>query len=177
MIIKIENSLKIKCWEYLSKNNMGNRHSANGNKEQQLVGLIGEIKTKEIFDAKHKWNKGFDGGFDFIYKGSKIDVKTMGRNVYPKNNYVNNFISFQKDFDCDYYIFTSLNKKTNELSICGFVSKEDLLDRSILYKKGEVRKRDNGTSFNMKADTFEIKNNQLEKIEKLLNINKYETIN
>ena len=165
MILKVSNELKIKCWDYLSKNNMGNRHSANGNKEQQLVGLLGEIVVKEYFGIKHEWLKGFDGGFDFIYKGNKIDVKTMGRNVDPKEFYVNNFISFQKDFDCDYYIFTSLNKKTNQLKICGYVSKKELLEKSILYKKGDIRYREDGTNFKMKADTYEIKNSSLNKIQ------------
>ena len=169
MILKIDNNLKIKCWKYLKENNLGNRHSANGNKEQQFVGLIGEIITKKYFGIEHKWLKGFDGGYDFIYNNKKIDVKTMGRNVTPKDFYVNNFISFQKDFDCDYYILTSLNKKTNELFICGYLSKTELLDKAILYKKGAIRHRENGTTFKMKADTFEIKNNLLNKIKNFKN--------
>ena len=28
---------------------MGNRHSANGNREQQFVGLLGEVITKDVF--------------------------------------------------------------------------------------------------------------------------------
>ena len=76
MILDIPYNLKVECWEYLSKNNMGNRHSANGNKEQQFVGLIGEVLTKSIFGLKHKYINGFDGGFDLEYKGKKIDVKT-----------------------------------------------------------------------------------------------------
>ena len=168
MIFKISNDLKIQCWEFLKNNNLGNRHTANGNKEQQLVGLIGEIITKKYFGVKHKWVNGFDGGFDFIYNNKKIDVKTMGRNVTPKKFYVNNFIALQKDFDCDYYIFTSLNKIKNELCICGYVSKKELLEKSILYKKGAIRHRENGTTFKMKADTYEIKNNLLNEIKKLL---------
>ena len=46
MIIKVPKELKEQCWEYLQVNNMGNRHSANGSKEEQFVGLIGEILTK-----------------------------------------------------------------------------------------------------------------------------------
>ena len=71
MILNIPINLKLECWDYLSKNNMGNRHSANGNREQQFVGLIGEILTKNVFDLNHKYTSGFDGGFDFEYKGKK----------------------------------------------------------------------------------------------------------
>ena len=158
MNLKIPKELKVKCWDFLKKNNLGNRLEANGNKEQQFVGLIGEIMVVNLFGLEYKFSQGFDGGFDFIYKGKKIDVKTMGRTVDPKPYFVNNFIAFQKDFNCDYYIFTSLNKKTNELTICGYLSKEDLLKKSTLYKKGTKRTRTNGTSFVLKADTYEIEN-------------------
>ena len=140
-LAKIPKELKVKCWDFLKKNNLGNRLEANGNKEQQFVGLIGEIMVVNLFGLEYKFSQGFDGGFDFIYKGKRIDVKTMGRTVDPKPYFVNNFIAFQKDFNCDYYIFTSLNKKTNELTICGYLSKEDLLKKSTLYKKGTKRTR------------------------------------
>jgi hypothetical protein len=163
MNLKIPKELKVKCWNFLKKNNLGNRLEANGNKEQQFVGLIGEIMVVNLFGLEYKFSQGFDGGFDFIYKGKRIDVKTMGRTVEPKPYFVNNFIAFQKDFNCDYYIFTSLNKKTNELTICGYLSKEDLLKKSTLYKKGTKRTRTNGTSFILKTDTYEIENFNLKK--------------
>ena len=166
MNLKIPKELKVKCWNFLKKNNLGNRLEANGNKEQQFVGLIGEIMVVNLFGLEYKFSQGFDGGFDFIYKGKRIDVKTMGRTVDPKPYFVNNFIAFQKDFNCDYYIFTSLNKKTNELTICGYLSKEDLLKKSTLYKKGTKRTRTNGTSFVLKADTYEIENFNLKKYKK-----------
>ena len=111
MILKVTKELKEQCWEYLQQNNMGNRHSANGNKEEQFVGLIGEVLTKKLFKKQHKFENGFDGGYDFIHRTKKVDVKTMGRNVDVKMNYVNNFIGFQSHFDCDIYVFCSINKK------------------------------------------------------------------
>jgi len=168
MRLNIPNELKRNCWDYLSKNNMGNRHSANGNKEQQFVGLLGEVLTKSVFGLNHKYTNGFDGGFDFEYKGNKIDVKTMGRTVNMKPYFVHNFIGFQKDFDCDIYIFNSLNKKTNDLEICGWVTKNELISKSSFYKKGDVRTRDDGSSFKMKADTYEIENRLLNNIKELL---------
>tara|TARA_R100000951_G_scaffold32121_1_gene27434 strand:+ start:1748 stop:2254 length:507 start_codon:yes stop_codon:yes gene_type:complete len=168
MILNINQDLKIKCWKYLANNNMGKRHSANGSKEEQLVGLIGEIMTKELFNIKHEWQSGFDGGFDFIYKGKKIDVKTMGRTVNPKPFYINNFVAFQKEFDCDCYIFNSINKKTNELTICGWVTKQDLLDKAFFCEKGSVVKRSNGTSFTAAYDSYMLENNKLNNINTIL---------
>lgn len=164
---KISNKLKTDVWQYLNENNIGNRYEANGNKEEQFVGLVGEIIIKHLFNIKHEFNKGFDGGYDFTYKGFKIDVKTMGRNVDVKDYFVNNFIAFQKSYDCDIYIFCSLNKQKNELSVCGYLGKKELLKLATLYKKGDTRTRTNGTTFKMKTDTYEIKNNKLKNIEKL----------
>jgi len=168
MNIDIPKDIKLKCWNYLQNNNMGNRHSANGNKEEQLVGLLGEVLTKQLFNIEHKFLNGFDGGYDFIYKENKIDVKTMGRTVNVKDYFVHNFIAFQENYNCDVYIFNSLNKKNNKLNICGWIKKKDLLQNSIFYKKGSIRQRSNGTSFKMKTNTYEIKNNQLNNIKELL---------
>jgi hypothetical protein len=111
---------------------------------------------------------GFDGGYDLYYKGFKIDVKTMGRTVAVKSNFVNNFVSLQLKFDCDVYIFCSLNKKNNILTICGWVTKEELLDRSKYYEKGTVRVRSNNSQLILQEAIYEIENHKLNKIEDLI---------
>tara|TARA_R110000824_G_scaffold28889_1_gene96610 strand:+ start:638 stop:1141 length:504 start_codon:yes stop_codon:yes gene_type:complete len=167
MILNIDANLKNKVWYYLKDNNIGNRSEANGSKEEQFVGLLGEVRVKEFFNIDHKFENGFDGGFDFIYKGKKFDVKTMGRNVDPKPYYVNNFITYQLDYDCDGYIFCSLNKKTNKLSVCGWVTKNELKERADLFIKGQTRKRSDGSVFKLKAPILEIKNSLLNNIKSL----------
>lgn len=168
MIIKVSEETKIMAWEFLQKNNIGNRSVGNGNMIEQFVGLIGEIEVKKLFGKPIDLIAGFDGGFDFELNGKRIDVKTMGRNVDVKDDYVNNFIGYQKHFDCDIYIFCSLNKKKNELTICGWVTKKELFEMSEMYEEGTERKRSDGTSFLTKAPLYEIKNNQLNNINKLL---------
>jgi len=168
MIIKVPKELKEECWEYLQENNMGNRHSANGNKENQLIGLLGEILTKKIFNIEHTFENGFDGGFDFKYNDKTIDVKTMGRNVDMQDNFVHHLIAFQMKYDCDIYIFNSLNKIKNELNICGWLTKKEIKEKSIFLKKGTLRKRNNGTTFQLKTDGYFINNDMLKNIKELL---------
>jgi hypothetical protein len=169
---KLDSNIKQKCWEYINQNSLCERRHApgtSGNKVEQYTGLVGEVMTKKIFGVAHSFKQnGFDGGFDFVHKDKKIDVKTMGRNVDVKSSYVNNFISLQEHFDCDVYIFNSINKRKNKLTICGYVSKSELMEKAKLYKKGSVRTRDDGTSFKMKADTYEISNSDLRPISDLL---------
>jgi len=167
MILDVDSKLKTEVWNYLKTNNIGNRSKANGSKEEQFVGLLGEILVKKYLKIEHKYSEGFDGGYDFIYKGKKFDVKTMGRNVNPKEYFVNNFITYQLKYDCDGYIFCSLNKKTNKLSICGWVTKQELKSKGKLFIKGQTRQRTDGSSFSLKAPILEIKNNQLNNINDL----------
>jgi len=98
----------------------------------------------------------------------KVDVKTMGRNVDMKPDYVHNFNGLQKHFKCDLYIFTSLNKKKSEVTVCGWVTKEQLFERSEKFKKGTKRYRDDGTVTVLKCTTYEIKNKDLNPINELL---------
>lgn len=168
MRIQIGSDLKNKVWQFVSQNNLGKRHDFNGIKTAQYIGMLGEVAVKQLFKQPVDLEAGFDGGFDFEYKGLKIDVKTMGRNVDPLPRYVNNFCAYQKDFKCDAYIFCSLNKKTSQLHICGWVTKDELLEKAEKFKKGTERRRDNGTVTKFQAPTYEIKNSDLKPIETLL---------
>ena len=163
--IPISDDIKRSVWNFLKNNNIGNRGKADGNKSEQYVGLLGETVVKNYLGVDNTFSSGFDGGYDLHYNGMKIDVKTMGRTVNPKPYYVNNFIAYQSDFKCDAYIFCSINKKTSELTICGWVTKDELLDLACLYEEGAIRTRSDGTTFKMKAPTYEIKNSMLKSIE------------
>lgn len=167
MILKVPNDIKLDVWNFVQHNNIGHRYKANGNKTEQYVGLLGEVIIKKHLGIDYKLQSNFDGGFDFIYKGKRIDVKTMGRKVYPKPYYVNNFIAYQKHFNCDAYIFCSLNKINYDLTVCGWVTKEQLLKRADIFEEGTVRERTDGSTFKLKAPTYEIKNTQLNNINTL----------
>ena len=161
MILNIPSNLKLQCWDYLSKNNMGNRHSANGNKEQQLTGIIGQCVVMELFQLEYINGKdGFDNGIDIVYTnifGSiSLDVKTMGRTTSVKPNYTNNFIALQDYFNPEGYIFCSYNKLNKVLTICGWITKQEFINKRRLYPKGTIRERSNGTTFETKADLYEI---------------------
>lgn len=165
IVIPINNETKSYVWSFVKENNVGNRGKADGSKLEQYVGLLGETVVKKYLGIDTKFSNGFDGGFDLKHKGMKVDVKTMGRMVNPKPYYVNNFIAYQSDFKCDAYVFCSINKKTSELTLCGWVTKKELLERAELYEEGTVRTRTDGTTFILKAPTYEIQNDKLNDIE------------
>ena len=169
MRIKLGSELKADVWEFLKHNKVGKRpKGGNGSKTQAYTGLLGEVAVKRLFGKDDTLSEGFDGGFDFEHKGMKIDVKTTGRIVTPRPYYAHNFMGYQKDFDCDAYIFCTLCKKTSELYIDGWVTKEELFERSEKFKKGSIRKRDDGTELKLKATGYEILIENLNPLEKLL---------
>ncbi len=140
----------------IDTHNFGQRFEFNGNKEQQLTGVIGQSVIMYYFDLGFVENNGFDDGFDLIYCGLKIDVKTMGRKTSVKPYFTNNFVALQDKFNPDAYIFCSYNTITQELTICGWVSKQQFIKKRKFYQKGTKRIRGDGSFFETKADLYEI---------------------
>jgi hypothetical protein len=159
--IQVKNSIIEHCEQQIDKYNFGQRSTANGNKEQQLTGIIGQSVVMELFQLGHiNGNDGFDNGIDIVYTnifGSiSLDVKTMGRTTSVKPNYTNNFIALQDYFNPEGYIFCSYNKSNKVLTICGWVTKQEFINKRKYYPKGTIRERSNGTTFETKADLYEI---------------------
>jgi hypothetical protein len=107
--IQVKNSIIEHCEKQIDKYNFGHRYTANGNKEQQLTGIIGQCVVMELFQLGYINGKdGFDNGIDIVYTnifGSiSLDVKTMGRTTSVKPNYTNNFIALQDYFNNEGYI-------------------------------------------------------------------------
>lgn len=155
--VKVSEELFNHCSEQVSKYNFGQRYTANGNKEQQLTGLIGQSVVMNLFGLESvNGNDGFDDGVDMTYNGLTIDIKTMGRTTDVRSNYTNNFLKLQDYFNTNVYIFCSYNKIKKELTICGWTTKEDFILKRRFYPKGSVRTRFDGTTFTTFADLFEI---------------------
>ena len=149
--------------QFVENNNLGHRpDGSNGTKEQQLVGVIGQnMMALALGKPFMQPSESHDGGVDFTLFNKTIDIKTMGRTVTPKLDYVNNLIASQTKFDVDCYVFASLNTTNSKLTICGWLPKATFTFFAKFYEKGTIRERTNSTSFELKADTYEIQNEDL----------------
>jgi len=152
------------AWDVVCKRNFGTRSlGANGSKEQQYTGIIGEaVIYNIIYDKFPDYSE--TRIVDVIINNKKIDIKTMGRTVYMKPEYVHNFIGYQKDFPNDIYIFNSIVKQDKVIQICGWLPKDEFFMKCEFYKKGDDRFRSDGSSFKTKAPLYEIKNKDLNAI-------------
>lgn len=154
---KIDSDNKIRIWNWLQNNSIAHRGRFDGDKEKQLVGLVGESEFYKLLYGEYpEFKDGFDQGVDLVYKGKRIDVKTMGRNVVCTSSYVNNFLKCQLDYKCDIVVFISLNKKDNYFQVCGSLPKHLISQLGKFYPAGSTRYRDDNTSFVVQEDMYEV---------------------
>lgn len=151
------------CKDFLKEGSIAQRGKFDGDQFQQLFGLLGQVLVSDYLGLERPKNEGFDGGIDLTIGEKTFDVKCVTRTVDPKKHFVNNLTAFQVNYNVDGYIFLSYNKTKGIFTICGWASKKDFLEKAILYKKGDQRKRDDGTCMINQTDNYEIRNDQLRK--------------
>ncbi len=162
-------------WEYakklVSEKNFGNRGIGDGTKKQQFVGVLGQTVFADLANEPRPVGDGFDGGKDFVFNGIRADIKTMTRKVPVRNDYVHNFVGYQKDYEVDFYIFASFNTENRIMTICGYCPKDLFFEKAVFFPKGSVRERSDGTKFNTFAPLYEIKQScllQMDSVEELI---------
>ena len=154
--------------------NYGQRGEFDGSLRQQMIGLAGQCHVMDMMGFElPKVTHEADGGVDINYNGLTLDVKTMERKVEPKPNYVNNVVGLQSHYKTNAYIFCSLNTQNKMLTVCGWIDKPTFLDLATFTPKGQKRYRSDGSTFEAKADLYELENsslNQLNSIQELKGI-------
>ena len=160
--IPIPKWLKLESYNTIIRNNFGNRGYADGNKEEQYTGILGQNVILNYYNKPLVvGGGGFDGGVDLVLNDKRVDVKCMGRNGAVKEGYTNNFIAAQDNYNTDIYLFCSINKKDSILTMCGWVTKDEFKDRRVFHEKGSLRFRKDGTAIKVKTDLYEIDNDML----------------
>jgi len=169
--INIEANLVSIVENYLKNHNLGNRGVEDGDFEKQKIGLIGELSVYKYLLGNYPdltiRQDGFDGGYDIVYNGRLIDVKTMGRKSYVRPNYVNNFYLLQSDHNADTIVFCSYHTSDKVIEICGCLPKIELSTRGIYYAAGTRRVRTDGSSFTFRQNNYEVENKDLDDIDTL----------
>ncbi|WP_104735183.1 hypothetical protein [Hanstruepera ponticola] len=169
--VSVDPKLIEHCKVMVSKHDFGKRFTANGTKEQQLTGIIGQSVVMDFFGKGYvDGSYGFDEGVDLVFADKTIDVKTMGRTTAVKSGYTNNFLKLQDYFDTDIYIFCSYHKIKQVLTVCGWISKEDFVVKRRFYPKGSIRTRFDKTTFTTFADLYEIDNKDLNNVNSITDL-------
>ena len=115
----------------------GSRGKADGDMSKQLVGMLGQTVIADYLGLpRPEISHGFDGGYDYIINGKKIDLKCMARKRNIQADYVHNLIAYQKNYDVDYYMFASVNYVDQIVEICGVINKEDFYRYANFFNEG-----------------------------------------
>ena len=156
--VKVQERIQSYAKEQCEKHNFGMRHAANGSKEEQITGVIGQAIIQDLLGLPLiDGSSGCDDGVDLNINGLTVDVKTMGRTTEVRPYYVNNFIGLQLGFSTRVLVFCSFHKVKKELTVCGWFPKEYLKEKADFFPKGTTRYQSSGDSFIAKADLYEIK--------------------
>lgn len=144
--------------EELIKNyNFGQRGYGDGTPKEQRTGMIGQVVLADLLgQPRPTGEEGFDGGYDFVIDEKRGDLKTMSRTTSMRDYFVHNFIGYQLKYDTQQFIVASLNTTNNILTICGTVTKQQILEKAVYTPMGGYRTRSDGTKFRVKAPLYEI---------------------
>lgn len=147
------------AWQLVNKCNFGKRGKFDGNKERQYTGILGQVAVADLLEyprptAGDTW----DHGIDFIVGDKKIDLKTMMRNGPTRLSMVSNLSGLQvEQGETGVYLFSSINRTNRVLTIIGWLKKIEL-DRKMFLPQGTPRRRQDGTTFELWCDTYEVPN-------------------
>lgn len=162
LIERITDKQKAYAWELVNKTNFGKRGVFDGDKEKQYTGMLGQtVMADGICHKRPTGEGGFDNGVDFVIATLNVDLKTMGRTVEVAKHFVNNLVASQVKYATHVYVFASINKESSVFTINGFLKKEDM--QQFFLPKGTTRSRDDGSTFSLAADMYEIPNHKLER--------------
>jgi hypothetical protein len=146
-----------------SETNLMNSKTVYNRKESRIAGILGEMVFKTLYPEAVKVIQ--DITYDFDYKNLKIDVKCKIRKVAPTYNFEASFFVYQSTgkFNADTYYFMSTTRDYQKVWICGWGSKDHILNHENmeLWKAGTTD-TNNGMSF--KQDTICLKYKYLNKV-------------
>jgi|TARA_R110000764_G_scaffold105704_1_gene191429 hypothetical protein len=139
----------------------------------QITGLIAEKEFALLLIEEgitFKWCGSDKGPYDFVIKINgeiiTLDVKCKKRNVKPSSQYDAHVNSYQKNYDCRIYVFSSMTDGV--VTFMGWCGKKEFWDKANIVKKGE---KDSG-GFAEKMESGKIKYNQLRKMSDFIEIAK-----
>lgn len=154
----------------LDRKRFSRRGYFDGNPYQKFLGFLNEVVICDLLnlDRPELPDGEADEGYDFIFDNVKIDVKTRVFNPKygnPRDPRFDHLVPMVQvtDQGAEVYLFTATNAKNKNIMVCGFLLKNQLLDRAITALKGQTLRKYNKHVVKLKTDNYVVLNNQLER--------------
>jgi hypothetical protein len=126
--------------QYAKQNYSGDKYNQNTllpAGRGQFAGIIGECAVGRYFldagiDFDYDARKSYD--YDFIVGGYKIDVKSKFSKGEPQPHYTVRIPEYQKNQECDLYIFTYVTDSA--VYLLGYMQKDEFWETATFAGKG-----------------------------------------
>jgi hypothetical protein len=132
--------------EYLDKGFTNPRIGFQADKSQILFGHIAQIIVTDALHLPRPENQGMDGGYDIEWNNKTWDIKCNIRTVpFKPRLFVHNVAGRQINNKVHGYIFVSYDKTSGLYTICGWITKAELLQYAMYFPEGSTRTRTDGS--------------------------------
>jgi hypothetical protein len=113
------------------------RNSITSGKSQDY-GALGEVMVMDYYGLdKDAYSPTKD--YDLIFGKGTVDVKSKLVTTKPRNEYYCAVTAASYDHQqCDYYCFVRIMKDMSIGWICGFIKKNDMVEKGHFYQKGDI---------------------------------------
>jgi len=133
--------IKQKSWSEFK----GNQRTFRRTGGNILVGDLAEIIFQEMYPyAKRISDADYEA--DFVWHGERIDVKAKQRNCRSQPHYSCSVERRQRNLNCDWYAFFSLNQPCNEIEFLGWRDKVSFFKIAETWNVGDTDKQNNWKS-------------------------------
>lgn len=158
-------------WYLVNHNNYGKRDADNGNKTDQLVGMVAQCAIMDLlgYELPPVITES-DCGIDLVYKGIKIDIKANAYNGNPKPSYFANVFAAQKNYQTDVYIFSVVHKHNRTLTITGWIDKAEFFSKANIRKKGDTITTSSGNTLILRSTDYAVKISELNQVNNLMDL-------
>jgi hypothetical protein len=108
------------------------------NGQKIIVGTVGEAIFQQVFpQALYQAVDNHD--YDFDYKGTKVDVKTMCFKKKPKDFYELGLFKHPSNQEVDYYCFIALLNDFKTAWLMGFITPDEFIKHAVHKTPADTR--------------------------------------
>ncbi len=138
-----------------------NERTVYARKSSRLAGIIGEMVFVELYPQAEKSK---DYGYDFLYNGLRVDVKTKCRHCPPRISDQASVFSYQNGKRTDLLYFMSTTPEFERIWLCGWITITEFLHHPELerWRGGQI---DTSNGMKFIADTLSLRYEQLNSIQ------------
>lgn len=138
-----------------------NEKTVYARKSSRLAGIIGEMVFVELYPQAEKSK---DYGYDFLYNGLRVDVKTKCRHCPPRISDQASVFSYQNGKRTDLLYFMSTTPEFERIWLCGWITITEFLHHPELerWRGGQI---DTSNGMKFIADTLSLRYEQLNSIQ------------